>query len=403
MTSNSPVPEKTPAPTPRRPVPVPRRDAGAIATSERNAALDRAVPWPVQVAAGWSWRALVIGVAVVAVGWVLTHFRDVTIPFAVALLLAALLQPLIGRLTRWGWPRGLAVALGLVGGLLVVVGVLTLIVWQIVDRSKELADSTVAGFEQLLAWLSQGPLGITQDQIDGWIAQLTQIVSQSQSVIAGYAAAAGASVGNFFAGLAIALFTLFFLLYEGDKIWAFGLRFVPKVAKTRVDVAARTGWRSLIAYVRATVIVAFVDAVGVLVAALILQVPLAPALAALVFIGAFVPIVGALVTGTVAVAVALVTLGWVQALIMLGAIILVMQLEGHFLQPFLLGKAVALHPLAVILGLAVGITIGGIVGGLFAIPVIAFTNTFVGALTRPAAVAASIEPEPDPVGDATLR
>lgn len=342
-----------------------------------------------------------IAAAVVGVGWVLMHFADVTIPFAVALLLAALMQPLIQRLAKWGWPRGLAVALGVIGGLLVLIAVLALIVWQIVASSSDLATATVGGVQRLLAWLPDSPLHITQDQIDGWIAQLTQIITDSQETIAKYAASAGASVGSFFAGLAIALFTLFFLLHQGDTIWSFVLRFVPRVARERVDHAARTGWGSLIAYVRATVIVALVDAVGVLIAALALQIPLAPALAALVFIGAFVPIVGALVAGTVAVAVALVTLGWVQALIMLGAIILVMQLEGHFLQPFLLGKAVALHPLAVIIGLAVGITIGGIVGGLFAIPVIAFSNTFVKALTQPLVPEPTIEPEPDPVAEET--
>lgn len=398
MTHDVPAPHQPPAPAPRRPVPVPRR----VSEASRDATLDRAIPWPVQVAAGWSWRVLLIGAAVLAVGWVLMHFADVTIPFAVALLLAALMQPLIHRLARWGWPRGLAVALGVIGGLLVLIGVLALIVWQIVARSKELADATVGGVQHLLAWLAQGPLHIQQDQIDSWISQLTQIVSQSQETIARWAASAGASVGSFFAGLAITLFTLFFLLYEGDKIWSFVLRFVPGAARDRVDHAARTGWGSLIAYVRATVIVAMVDALGVLIAALILQVPLAPALAALVFIGAFVPIVGALVAGTVAVAVALVTLGWVQALIMLGAIILVMQLEGHFLQPFLLGKAVALHPLSVIIGLAVGITIGGIVGGLFAIPLIAFTNTFVKALYHPVETEQAVEKNPLPPPDEVM-
>src|SRR5699024_5949845 len=201
------------------------------------------------------------------------------------------------------------------------------------------------------AWLAGPPFFIDESQINGWVEQLTEMAKASQDVIVASAKTAGTGVGHFFAGLAVALFALFFLLYEGNAIWNFVLRFVPRSARRRTDIAARTGWQSLISYVRATVIVALVDALGVLIAALALQVPLAPALAALVFIGAFVPIVGALVTGFIAVAVALVTLGWIKALIMLGAIILVMQLEGHVLQPFLLGKAVSVHPLAVILGL----------------------------------------------------
>lgn len=349
---------------------------------DRVVAFDRAIPWGVQVAAGWSWRLLVIAALVIGAGYVLAFFTDVSIPVAVALLLAALLQPMIDRLTGWGCPRILAVIIGVVGGLLIVLATLTLIIQQIVSSSDELAQSTIAGVDGALEWLAAGPLHIDQAQIDGWIAQLTELANNSRSVIASYAAAAGARVGNFFAGLAIALFTLFFLLYEGRKIWNFVLRLVPSTPRLRVDVAARSGWNSLKAYVRATVLVALVDAFGVLAFALGLQVPLAPALAALVFIGAFVPIVGALVTGFVAVAVALVTLGWVQALIMLGGIILVMQLESNFLQPFLLGKAVSLHPLAVILGLTVGIGLAGILGGLFAIPVIAFGKAFVDSLNR---------------------
>lgn len=368
---------------------------------DRLNAFDRSIPWPLQVAAGWSWRVIVIGLAVVAVGWVLMYFSETTIPIAVALLLAALMQPLITKLTAWGWPRGLAVAAGVVGGLLVLLGVLALIVWQIVAQAGELADKTVGGVEELLAWLAGPPFFIDQGQINGWIGQLTELAKGSQQLIADTAKNAGAGLGHFFAGLAVALFALFFLLYEGNAIWNFVLRFVPRSARRRTDIAARTGWQSLISYVRATVIVALVDAVGVLAFALALQVPLAPALAALVFIGAFVPIVGALVTGFIAVAVALVTLGWVKALIMLGGIILVMQLEGHVLQPFLLGKAVSVHPLAVILGLTVGITIGGIVGGLFAIPVIAFTNTFVSSLARGEELDTVAIPPPEPEPEVT--
>jgi predicted PurR-regulated permease PerM len=143
-----------------------------------------------------------------------------------------------------------------------------------------------------------------------------------------------------------------------------------------VDQAALKGWRSLSSYVRATILVALFDSIGVLIVALILGVPVAPALAALVFLGAFVPIVGALVSGFVAVLVALVALGWVQALIMLGGVILVMQVEGHVLQPFLLGRAVKLHPLAVLLSIAIGIIVSGIIGALLAVPLLAFVKSF---------------------------
>ncbi|WP_114558653.1 AI-2E family transporter [Desertihabitans aurantiacus] len=350
--------------------------------TERTGDFGRAVPFGIRVAAGWSWRLLAIAALVIGLGWAMTYFSGVTVPVAVALLLAALLQPLIGLLTRHGWPRGLAVTLGVVGGFLVVVGVLALIVQQIVQASGELYDQTLAGVQTFLTWLQEGPLPVDAGQIQQFEDRIVDWARSSQDTFLGWAQTAGGAVGSFFAGLAIALFALFFFLYDGPRIWNAVLRFVPRAARERVDVASRTGWTSLISYVRATVLVALVDAVGVLVVALVLQVPLAPALAALVFLGAFVPIVGAVVTGFVAVAVALVAVGWVQALIMLGGVILVMQLEGNVLQPFLLGKAVSVHPLAVILAITVGITLGGIVGGLIAIPVLAFVQSFVSTLVR---------------------
>jgi predicted PurR-regulated permease PerM len=210
-----------------------------------------------------------------------------------------------------------------------------------------------------------------------WVNRITEFLRASGSSIATYAAEFGAQVGHFFAGLALAIFALFYFIFDGRGIWAFLLRFFPRTGRDRVDQAAIKGWRSLSSYVRATILVALSDSIGVLIVALILGVPVAPALAALVFIGAFVPIVGALVSGSVAVLVALVALGWVQALIMLGGVILVMQLEGHVLQPFLLGRAVKLHPLAVLMAIAIGIVVGGIVGALLAVPILAFTKSFV--------------------------
>lgn len=363
---------------------------------ERTGDYNRAVPFGLRVAAGWSWRLAVVGAGVYLLGWLITYFSAVTVPIAVALLLAALMQPVIRRLTDIGWPRGLAVGVGVFGGFLVVVGVLVLIVQQIVSSAGELGTQALAGAQQVLRYIEEGPIPVDTSQLSQLQDQVADWARNSAGTITGYATAAGGAIGNFFAGLAIALFALFYFLYDGHRIWNAALRFIPAPVRERTDVAARTGWQALISYVRATVAVAAVDAVGVLIVALILQVPLAPALAALVFLGAFVPIVGALVTGFVAVAVALVALGWVQALIMLGGIILVMQLEGNVLQPFLLGKAVSVHPLAVILAISVGIIVGGIVGGLIAIPALAFVQIFVTTLARGSDFGQAHLPEPPP-------
>ena len=351
------------------------RPVGLAQTSQ----VDSNVPRGIQVGAAWSWRIIAIAAMVYGIGWIARYLSEVLVPVAVAILVTALLQPVANRLRKWRLPRGAATAITVLGGLALIGGVLTLITTQIVDQSASLSGNVVDGFKQLVAWLQSGPLNIDPGwfDVDTWGDRLQSFLADSRAMIASYAADISAGVGHFFAGLAIVLFSLFYFLYDGRGIFSFLLKFVPIHARERVDEAAQRGWRSLSSFVRATILVAFVDAIGVLIAALIIGVPLAPALAALVFLGAFVPIVGALVAGFVAVLVALVALGWVQALIMLGAIILVQQVEGHVLQPFLLGRAVKLHPLAVILGIAAGIIVGGIVGALIAVPILAFGKAFV--------------------------
>jgi predicted PurR-regulated permease PerM len=340
---------------------------------------EQAVPQGIRVAAAWAWRAIAIAIVLYGLGWVARYLSEVLIPVAVAILLTALLSPVANRLRIWRLPRAAATAVTVLGGLAVIVGVLTLIGVQIATQSSSLSDNVVGGFNQLVAWLKTGPLKISQDwfKVDAWNARIQNFVKDSGDTIARYAGEISSKVGHFFAGLAIMLFSLFYFLYDGRGLFRFVVKLVPIGSRERVDGAARQGWRSLSSYVKATILVAFVDALGVLIAALILGVPLAPALAALVFLGAFVPIVGAFVSGFLAVIVALVALGWVKALIMLGCIIFVMQVEGHVMQPFLLGRAVKLHPLAVILAIAVGVIVGGIIGALLAVPVLAFSKTFV--------------------------
>lgn len=341
--------------------------------------IDQLVPRGFRIGASWAWRLIVIVIMVAGIGWLFRYLSEVTIPIAVAILLAALISPVANWFNRRRFPRALSAALAMIIGVILVSGTLTLIATQIAGQAEGMGTRVAKGFTQLTTWLSQGPLNIPEQflQIDQLTKQVTDFLSQSSSQIAGYAAAFGSQIGHFFAGFAITLFATFYFLYDGSGIWSFLVKLSPKAARDRIDAATRSGWTSLVHYVRATILVAFVDAIGVLIVALILRVPGAPALAALVFLGAFVPLVGAFVSGFVAVFVALVMLGWVQALIMLAGIILVMQLEGHILQPFLLGRAVKLHPLAVLLGIAVGVIVGGIVGALMSIPLLAFAKTFI--------------------------
>jgi len=372
------------APTTAEPAP----PAETAVDTADQADLNAGVPRGLQIAAAWSWRVILVVILLWGIVWLVRYLSEVFIAVAVAILLTALMLPVANLLKKWGLPRAAATAITVLGAVASIVGVLIVIGGQIAGQGAELSTNVVNGFNQLSSWLNNGPLTewlrngplhVNAAWLDSstWVSRITDFLKASGGAIAGYAAEFGASVGHFLAGLALALFSLFYFIFDGRGIFSFVLNFVPRASRDRVDQAAVRGWRSLSSYVRATILVALTDSIGVLIVALILGVPVAPALAALVFLGAFVPIVGALVSGFVAVLVALVALGWVQALIMLGGVILVMQVEGHVLQPFLLGRAVKLHPLAVLISIAIGIIVGGIVGALLAVPLLAFTKSFV--------------------------
>ena len=339
-----------------------------------------AVPRGLVTASEWAWRSLVIAGLLFGIWYLLRYFSGVAIPLAVAVLFTALLTPVNARLRAWGWPPVLASRASLLTLALVIGGVLTAIGAQVAREMPQLVEQSIAGLQSLLTWLAEGPLQISAADIDGYIAQLTAWLNESRAAIAGWLADAGVGFGHFVAGAAIALIASFFFLASGSQLWSSVLTLVPRRYQRNVRRASGNGWVSLVAYMRAQVLVAFVDALGMLIGALILGIPMAWALFALTFIVSFVPVVGAVISGTIAVLLALVTHGWVTALIMLGITVLVVQTEGHFLQPILLGRAVSLHPLAVLIGLAVGATLAGIVGALLVIPVLAFGVAFIRGL-----------------------
>ena len=181
-------------------------------------------------------------------------------------------------------------------------------------------------------------------------------------------------MGEVITGFFLALFTLFFFLKDGRSIWLWLVGLFPGDSRAYIDEAARRAWRTHVSYVRATAAVALIDAIGIGIGLAVLGVPLVIPLAALVFLGAFIPILGSFLAGSVAVLVALVSKGPITALIALAVVILVMQVEGHILQPLLLGRAVRVHPLAVVLSIAAGLLIGGIFGALIAVPIVACAN-----------------------------
>ena len=360
----------------------PGRDTGPRSPSvAARPARPPSVPPALRVASETCARLLVLAVGLAVLVFLVIQLRVVVIPVAIAVLLAALLAPLVHWLTAHRVPRGPATVLVLVGGLALLGALLTFVVNTLVSGFAGLASQLGAGIESIQRLLADSPFDLRLESLQSLPAQLGRTLQANQQAFTSGALSTAATVTEVLAGFALALFSLIFLLYDGRRIWGFVQKAVPVGRRPRVDVAGRRAFASLVGYTRATVLVAVVDATGIGVGLWIVGVPLAFPLAALVFLGAFVPTVGAVVTGFIAVLIALVANGVVPALIVAALVVGVQQLEGHVLQPLLLGRAVALHPLAVTLAVAAGVVVAGIAGALLAVPLLAVLTAAVRSLS----------------------
>jgi putative heme transporter len=376
------------APPPERPIVV-----ASTSVTHRD---DLDVPRGLRVAAAWAWRVLLLVIALLAVLYVVAKLQLVVVPLAIAILLSALLSPLIGLLLRAKLPRTLATTIVMIAGIAAVAGVLTLVINQFVDGLPQLSAKAQDGLEQIQDSLQSGPLHLSEDKVQALFANVQAWFGNNQETLTSGALSTATTLGHVLTGLFLVLFSTFFFLRDGRRISRFLIGLLPGRAQASTVSAADVSWTTLVSYVRATVLVAFIDAVGIGLALVILRVPFAFPLAALVFLGAFIPIVGATVSGAVAVLVALVDQGLVVALILLGAVIAVQQLEGHVLQPLIMGRAVAIHPLAVIVAIAAGIVLAGIIGALVAVPIVAVLNTGIRHLADIRRAEESGGPEPGP-------
>ena len=336
----------------------------------------------VRVASEWTWRLLVIALGVYALIRLVSDFSELLVPLLVSMLLAALLHPLVELLTRRGLPRALATLLSMLLLVLVLVGLFALVGQQAASGFTDLRDQAVAGLDDLQKRLADSPLHLSSTALDDLVTKAEDAAQNNRGVILSGALGVASTATRLAEGAFIVLFATFFFLSSGRGIWAWLLRLMPRGAQRPLDDAGRSGWVTLTHYVRATLIVAVVDGLGVGIGAAVLGVPLAIPLGVVVFLGAFIPVVGALLSGIVAVLVALVAQGPYVALAMLAVVLVVQQVEAHGLQPFLLGRAVSVHPLAVILSIAAGAGIAGIPGALFAVPLVAVTNTMVTSIAR---------------------
>jgi predicted PurR-regulated permease PerM len=362
------------------------------------------VPYGVDLAAAWAWRFTAICIATAIILWLLNLFLVVVLPLVVALLIAALVTPILGWLQRIGVPRKLGALVIVVFGVAFIALLITFVGNQVAQGVGDLSKQVADGIDQIRDWLRTGPLNATDSQISEALDRAQDQIGNLSEDVVGRLSEVGTAVGHVVAGFFIVLFATYFFLADGPVIWAWLVRLFPRAGRLQADSSGRVAWESLTQFVRATVLVAAVDAIGIMIWAAVLGVPFVSALGVLVFIGAFVPLIGATVSGAVAILVALVAQGPFTALLMLVGVLVVQQVEAHVLQPFLMGRFVSLHPLGVIVALALGVIVAGIPGALIAVPLAASLNAVVQHLANYTEVgedpeeAAEEDPDTLPVG-----
>lgn len=371
-------------------VPAPPSYAPAVAARPDPAA---AIPWGMRVAAEAGWRLLVLAGTLWVLMKVISTVQLVVLAFVAALLITALLQPTVARLKRLGLPRGLATAVTAVLGFVIMGLVGWFVVWQVMDNLDNLSARVRDGIEELKRWLLNSPFHVTESQINDIAKNLSDAIGTNTEEITSAGLQGVTVIVEFLTGMLLAMFSTLFLLHDGKKVWEWALKLVPAQARPGVAGAGPRAWRTLTAYVRGTVIVALIDAIFIGLGIYFLEVPMAVPLAVFIFLFAFIPLVGAVVSGALAVVVALVTNGVFTALMVLAVVLLVQQIEGHVLQPFILGRAVRVHPLAVVLAVAAGGLVAGIGGAVVAVPLVAVTNTVVGYLRAYANAGAGPDPK----------
>jgi predicted PurR-regulated permease PerM len=340
------------------------------------------VPGWLRTGAGWSWRLLVLAAAVYLIMRVLATLYIVVIPCVAALLFTALLQPLTARLRRAGLASLAATWVTLLFIALIMAGLITLIATRANADYPQLVTETKHSITQIQSLLSGAPFHVKSGNIQKTLNNIPSYLSKHKSLIEGTVVTGGKIAAEFFGGLVLMLFVSFFLIKDGERIWHWLIGAMRPETARRMDRAGHAAWLAVVYYMRGTVAVAAIHAIVVGTALGVMGVPLALPLAVLVFLAAFVPLVGLLVAGALAILVTLAAKGWVDAVVLLGILILEDQLEAHLLQPQVVGRVIRLHPLAVILSIAAGSVLAGIPGAVVAVPVVAVITRALPELRR---------------------
>jgi len=328
-----------------------------------------------RIAAAWAWRIILLGALLYFASRIIGAVSEVVIPVVVALLLCALLKPLVDVLDRHHLPRALAVAVTIVVAILAIGALLTLVVWQVQTNFGELSDSVSQGLNQIRDWLKD-TFGVSSTQLDTAVSSIQSWIKSNSDKITAGAVSTATTITRVVTGMLIVLFSTIFFLKDGRRIWLWTVRvLVPREYEAVPDEAGLRAWATLGGYVHATVAVAALDGIFIGLGVFVVRVPLAIPIGVLVFLFSFIPLFGATISGLIAVLIALVFNGPIAAIIVLGVVLGVQQLEGHVLQPVLMSRAVKVHPLAVVVGITTGVTLAGIIGALVAVPLIAMVNT----------------------------
>jgi predicted PurR-regulated permease PerM len=335
------------------------------------------IPPTVALATEWAWRLIVILGALGVVLFILAQLSFLVVPLLIAVLLSALAAPLNLLLLRLKFPRWLATATTVV----VFLGFVTTLFWLVINEVVRGWDAVLErsrlAYSDLVVYLLDSPLQVTEQQLRLWFNEITGALEFNSSWVLNGALSFSSSIGSWLVGFGIAVFGLIFFIHDGARIWAWLIRLMPEASRPAIRGASNAGWGTLLSFVRVQVLVALINAVGVGVGAVALGLPLVLPIAVAVFLGSFVPFIGATVTGAFAVLVALVFEGPSTALIMLIIVVAVQQIEGQLVQPLIMGAAVKVHPLAVVVAVTAGGYLAGIPGVLFAVPLVAFSNVVV--------------------------
>lgn len=350
---------------------------------------NEAVTWPVRVAAAWAWRLLIIGLGVYVLARIFLRVELVAFSFVLALFLTAVLHPLEQRLRSvLPKPKSLAAGLALLVGIAALGGIAYFVSWQISTHATELGDQISDFVQKARDWLRTGPLHLKAVDLNRLTNNITDTIKAHQSQLISGAIQTVRTAAEVLGAILLILLSTFFLLRDGEQIWRWTLRLLPRQSQHRVDYAGRIGWHAFGGYMRGQVLIALFHGVSVMIVLFVLRVPLAAALGVLIFLGSFVPLIGLTVTGALCVAVALLEHGVGAAIVVAVAIIVLVQLEAHLLQPVIMSRSVEVHPLAIALAVITGTLLAGIVGALLAVPFVAFLNSTISALRHP--------PQPEP-------